>query len=92
MIFLLKGNEGAGRDEPTPTPPPPPPPLPPPYSNTHPRHPMPQNGEGGEETGLGGKGRTKEGDRTGQTALAENGAERRRRTRKGKTGKNHCGC
>ena len=40
----------------------------------------------------GGKGRTKEGNRTGQTALAENGAERRRRTRKGKTGKNHCGC
>ena len=30
--------------------------------------------------------------RTGQTALAENGAERRRRTRKGKTGKSHCGC
>ena len=40
----------------------------------------------------GGKGRTKEGNSTGQTALAENGAERRRRTRKGKTGKNHCGC
>ena len=41
----------------------------------------------------GGKGRTKEGNRTGQTALAENGAERRRRTtRKRITGKNHCGC
>ena len=40
----------------------------------------------------GGKGRTKEGNRTGQTALAENGAERRRRRRKGKMGKNHCGC
>ena len=40
----------------------------------------------------GGKGRTKEGNRTGQTALAENGAELRRRRRKGKTGKNHCGC
>ena len=40
----------------------------------------------------GGKGRTKEGNRTGQTALAENGAERRRRRRKGKLGKNHCGC
>ena len=40
----------------------------------------------------GGKGRIKEGNRTGQTALAENGAERRRRTRKGQTGKNHCGC
>ena len=40
----------------------------------------------------GGKGRTKGGDRTGQTALAENGAERRRRRRKGKKGKNHCGC
>ena len=40
----------------------------------------------------GGKGRTKEGNRTGQTALTENGVERRRRRRKGKTGKNHCGC
>ena len=40
----------------------------------------------------GGKGRTKEGNRTGQTALADSGAERRRRRRKGKTGKNHCGC
>ena len=39
----------------------------------------------------GGKGRTKEGNRTGQTALAENGAERRGRRRKGKPGKNHCG-
>ena len=37
----------------------------------------------------GGKGRTKEGNRTGQTARAGNGAERRRRRRKGKTGKNH---
>ena len=37
----------------------------------------------------GGKGRTKGGS---QTALAENGAECRRRRRKGKMGKNHCGC
>ena len=36
--------------------------------------------------------RTKGGNRTGQTALAENGAERRRRRRKGKKGKNRCGC
>ena len=43
-----------------------------------------KNGEGGEETGQGGKGRTKGGNRTGQTALAENSAERRRRRRKGK--------
>ena len=40
----------------------------------------------------GGKGRTKGGDRTGQIALAENGAERRRRRRKGNKGRNHCGC
>ena len=39
----------------------------------------------------GGKGQTKGGNRTGQTALAENGAERRRK-RKGKKGQNHCGC
>ena len=36
-IFLLKGNEGTGCDEPTPTPQAPPPPLPPPHSNTLPR-------------------------------------------------------
>ena len=40
----------------------------------------------------GGKGRTKEDNRKGQTALAKNGAEHRRRRRKGKTGKNHSGC
>ena len=28
----------------------------------------------------------------GQTALAENGAERRKRRRRGQEGKNHCGC
>ena len=44
-IFLLKGKEGAGYDEPTPTPPTPPPPLPPPHSNTLPRHPMPPRRE-----------------------------------------------
>ena len=37
----------------------------------------------------GGKGRTKGGNRTGQTSLTENSAERRRRRRKGKKGKNH---
>ena len=39
------------RDEPTPTPPPPPPPLPPPYSNMHPRHPMPPRAERMERAG-----------------------------------------
>ena len=32
------------------------------------------------------------GNRAGQTVLAENGAERRRRQRKGQQGKSHCGC
>ena len=40
----------------------------------------------------GGKGNTRGNNRAGQTALAENGAERRRRRRKGQKGKNHCGC
>ena len=44
-IFLLKGKEGTGCDEPTPTPHTPPPPLPPPYSNTLPCHPMPPRTE-----------------------------------------------
>ena len=39
-----------------------------------------------------GKGQTRGGNKTGQTALAENGAERRRRRRKRQKGKNHCGC
>ena len=39
-----------------------------------------------------GKGGTRGDNRTGQTALAENGAERRRRRRKGHKGKNHGGC
>ena len=44
-IFLLKGKEGTGCDEPTPTPPSLPPPQPLPYSNTPPRHPMPPSAE-----------------------------------------------
>ena len=69
------------------------PPPPPPHSNTFPRRPLPQGqDEHGEPRGnwAGGKGNTKEGDRVGQTALAENGAERRRRQRSGQKGKNHC--
>ena len=46
----------------------------------------------GKRTGHGGKGRTRGDNRTGQTALAENGAERRRRRRKGQKGNNRCGC
>ena len=45
----------------------------------------------GEVAGQSSRTGPTHGNRTGQTALAENGAECRR-TRKGKTGKNHCGC
>ena len=70
-IFLLKGKEGTGCDQPTPTPPPLPPPLPPPHSNTLPRRSpatqCPQgrkNREGPEETGHGE--RDEQGEITGQ--------------------------
>ena len=54
----------------------------------------PGQDEQGEPRGswAGGKGNTWGGNRAGQTALAKNGAERRRRQRKGRKGKNHCGC
>ena len=90
-----RGGRGQGQTNPRPLPLPPPPPLPPPYSNMHPCHPMPpgqKEWRGWGRNWAGGKGRTREGNRTGQTALAENGAERRRRKRKGTTGKKHCGC
>ena len=90
-----RGTRGQGETKPLPLPLPHPLLYPLPTATRTPATQCPPGqtkGRGRGRNWAGGKGRTKEGNRTGQTALAENGAEHRRRTRKGKTGKNHCGC
>ena len=80
--------EGGDRQPPSPSP------SPSPQQHVPPPPFIPQDDEHGEPRGTwaGGKGNTRGGNRAGQTAPAENGAERRRRQRKGQKGKNHCGC
>ena len=90
-----RGRRGQGETNPLPLPLPRPLPYPLPTATRTPATQCPpgqKEWRGRGRNRAGGKGQTKEGNRTGQTALAENGAERRRGTRKGKTGKNHCGC
>ena len=64
--------------------------IPPPPKQQH--APPPPNAPQGRGNWSWGKGRARGDNRTGQTALAKNGAERRRRRRKGQKGKNRCGC
>ena len=83
-----RGRRGQGETNPLPLPLPRPLPYPLPTATRTPATQCPpgqKEWRGRGRNWVGGKGQTKEGNRIGQTALAENGAERRRRRRKGKT-------